>query len=159
VKWLIANIMTTEDVLCEESDDCELSLIGQYVSDDPLQNFFLSETVDSQEREQLFCMKLRQCVVIFDFTEPLSDIQYKEIKKNALQEMLDFLNNNRNVITEALYPEMFNVVSFFQLFIFNLIEILIIDCFVESRRSSNTGFFSFSGRLMSKLKKNYILQH
>ncbi|OQV24704.1 Serine/threonine-protein phosphatase 2A 56 kDa regulatory subunit delta isoform [Hypsibius exemplaris] len=71
----------------------------------------LKETSDVHEREELFCRKIRQCSVIFDFTDPLSDIQYKEIKKNALQEMLDFLTNNRNVLTEAVYAEMFAMVA------------------------------------------------
>ncbi|GAV07420.1 hypothetical protein RvY_17255-2 [Ramazzottius varieornatus] len=71
----------------------------------------IKDTPDPQEREQLFCAKLRQCSVIFDFTEPLSDIQYKEIKKNALQEMLDYVGNNKNVLSQPIYGEMFHMVA------------------------------------------------
>jgi serine/threonine-protein phosphatase 2A regulatory subunit B' len=76
-------------------------------------NSLLIDSPDPHEREQLFCMKLRQCCVIFDFTELLSDFQHKEIKKNALQEMFDYLGapTSRNVLTEAIYSEMFNMVS------------------------------------------------
>ncbi|XP_055332200.1 serine/threonine-protein phosphatase 2A 56 kDa regulatory subunit gamma isoform-like isoform X2 [Paramacrobiotus metropolitanus] len=71
----------------------------------------LKDTADPLEKEQLFIQKLRQCCVIFDFTDPLSDIQYKDIKRNALQEMIDYTSTNRNVLTEAIYPEMFNMIS------------------------------------------------
>ena len=73
-------------------------------------SLLFAETTDTQEREQLFILKIRQCCVVFDFTDPLSDIQQKEIKKNALQEMLDYVTNNRGVITEPLYAEVFAMV-------------------------------------------------
>uniref|UniRef100_A0A182JBQ9 Uncharacterized protein n=1 Tax=Anopheles atroparvus TaxID=41427 RepID=A0A182JBQ9_ANOAO len=55
--------------------------------------------------------KLRQCCVLFDFSEPLNDLKYKEIKRCALQEIVEHLNNQSNVITEAIYPEAFNMVA------------------------------------------------
>ena len=57
------------------------------------------------EREAIFIQKLIQCSVIFDFTDPLSDIRYKEIKRAALNECADFVMSNKGVITEAIYPE------------------------------------------------------
>lgn len=82
-------------VRAEEYYSCSMSLL---------------DTSDVAEREQLFCQKLRQCCVVFDFTDPLSDIQHKDIKRNALQEMIDYVTNNRNVLTEAVYPEIFHMV-------------------------------------------------
>ncbi|XP_058125498.1 serine/threonine-protein phosphatase 2A 56 kDa regulatory subunit gamma isoform-like isoform X2 [Anopheles ziemanni] len=63
------------------------------------------------EREELFIQKLRQCCVLFDFSEPLNDLKYKEIKRCALQEIVEHLNNQSNVITEAIYPEALNMVA------------------------------------------------
>ncbi|XP_058060019.1 serine/threonine-protein phosphatase 2A 56 kDa regulatory subunit gamma isoform-like [Anopheles bellator] len=63
------------------------------------------------EREELFIQKLRQCCVLFDFSEPLNDLKYKEIKRCALQEIVEHLTNQSNVITEAIYPEAFNMVA------------------------------------------------
>lgn len=57
------------------------------------------------EREELFIQKLRQCCVLFDFSEPLNDLKYKEIKRCALQEMVEYLSSQQQVITEAIYPE------------------------------------------------------
>lgn len=78
---------------------------------EPTDEILLAEVNDLQEREALFIQKLRQCCVIFDFSDLLSDIQSKDIKKNALQELADHIANNRNVLTEPIYPEMFTMVS------------------------------------------------
>ncbi|XP_013112821.2 serine/threonine-protein phosphatase 2A 56 kDa regulatory subunit gamma isoform isoform X3 [Stomoxys calcitrans] len=63
----------------------------------------------ANEREELFIQKLRQCCTLFDFSEPLSDLKWKEVKRAALHEMVDFLSNQNNVITEAIYPEAINM--------------------------------------------------
>ncbi|XP_069118241.1 serine/threonine-protein phosphatase 2A 56 kDa regulatory subunit delta isoform-like isoform X11 [Argopecten irradians] len=69
------------------------------------------------EREDLFIQKIRQCCVLFDFVQdPLSDLKWKEVKRAALNEMVEFVTQNRGVITEAIYPEaivMFSV-NFFR---------------------------------------------
>ena len=58
------------------------------------------------EKELLFISKIRQCSVLFDFvSDPLSDLKWKEVKRAALQEMVEFVTQNRGVLTEAIYPE------------------------------------------------------
>lgn len=64
---------------------------------------------EPNKREELFIMKLRQCCVLFDFTEPLSDLKWKEVKRTALHEMVEYINNHNGVITEAIYPEAANM--------------------------------------------------
>lgn len=66
--------------------------------------------VTAAEREDLFSQKLRQCCVLFDFAEPLSDLKWKEVKRTALHEMVEYLNNENNVITEAIYAEAITMV-------------------------------------------------
>lgn len=75
--------------------------------------FFLLNFTETSaaEREELFIQKLRQCCVLFDFSEPLSDLKWKEVKRAALHEMLEYLSNQNGVITEAIYPEAINMVS------------------------------------------------
>ncbi|KAM7362890.1 uncharacterized protein ACRADG_000013 [Cochliomyia hominivorax] len=63
----------------------------------------------ANEREELFIQKIRQCCTLFDFSEPLSDLKWKEIKRGALHEMVEYLSNQNNVITEAIYPEAINM--------------------------------------------------
>lgn len=65
-------------------------------------------TSDAQpnEREELFIQKIRQCGVLFDFvSDPLSDLKWKEVKRAALNEMVEYVTTQRQVITEAVYPE------------------------------------------------------
>ncbi|XP_015609845.1 serine/threonine-protein phosphatase 2A 56 kDa regulatory subunit gamma isoform isoform X2 [Cephus cinctus] len=69
----------------------------------------LSEAQQGNEREELFIQKLRQCCVLFDFDDPLSDLKWKEVKRGALLDMVDYVSKNRNVITEAIYPEAVNM--------------------------------------------------
>ena len=57
-------------------------------------------------REELIIQKIIQCKVIFDFNlDPLSDLKYKEVKRAALNELVEYITHNRGVITEPVYPE------------------------------------------------------
>ena len=68
--------------------------------------------VPPAEQEKLFIQKLRQCCVLFDFlSDPLSDLKWKEVKRAALSEMVEYITHNRNVITEPIYPEVVHMVS------------------------------------------------
>ncbi|XP_012157381.1 serine/threonine-protein phosphatase 2A 56 kDa regulatory subunit gamma isoform isoform X5 [Ceratitis capitata] len=69
----------------------------------------LNEKTPTNEREQLLIQKLRQCCTLFDFSEPLSDLKWKEVKRAALHEMVEYLSNQNGVITEAIYPEAINM--------------------------------------------------
>ena len=61
-----------------------------------------------EEREELFIQKIRQCGVLFDFvSDPLSDLKWKEVKRAALQEIVEFVSQNRAVLTEPVYPEVY----------------------------------------------------
>lgn len=45
-------------------------------------------------------------MVLFDFVQdPLSDLKWKEVKRAALNEMVEYVTQSRNVVTEAIYPE------------------------------------------------------
>ncbi|KAJ7063226.1 protein phosphatase PP2A0 B subunit gamma isoform [Mycena amicta] len=57
------------------------------------------------ERPQLFVKKLHQCRVLFDFNDASSELKGKQVKAQALHEMLDYITTQRGVITESLYPE------------------------------------------------------
>jgi len=66
----------------------------------------LKDAASGMEKEELFIQKLNQCCTIFDFAvDPLSDLKWKEIKRAALNELVDFVTHQRGVITEAIYPQ------------------------------------------------------
>ncbi|CAH0385463.1 unnamed protein product [Bemisia tabaci] len=72
----------------------------------PVQLPPLADAQTPQEREELFIQKIRQCCVLFDFvSDPLSDLKWKEVKRAALHEMVDYVSIERGVITEAIYAE------------------------------------------------------
>ena len=66
--------------------------------------------VPNANRQDLFVQKLEQCNVIFDFNDASQDMRSKEIKREALHELLDYVANNRNVITEPLYTRVIKMV-------------------------------------------------
>lgn len=71
----------------------------------PLTTFVPSDVAPTA-REELLIQKLRQCSVIFDFNlDPLSDLKYKEVKRSALNELVDYISHSRGVVTEPIYPE------------------------------------------------------
>ena len=75
-------------------------------------NCYLFSDATPAEREDLFIQKLRQCMVLFDFVQdPLSDLKWKEVKRAALNEMVEYVTQNRGVITDAIYPEAIQMVS------------------------------------------------
>ncbi|KKA28613.1 hypothetical protein TD95_005107 [Thielaviopsis punctulata] len=61
--------------------------------------------VPPNRRQDLFMQKIDQCNVIFDFNDSTGDMKSKEIKRLALHELLDYVANNRQVITEPMYPK------------------------------------------------------
>ena len=74
----------------------------------------LTELLDvpTSNRPELFIQKLEQCNVIFDFRDPSMDIRSKEIKRSTLQELLDYISNNRNVIQPNMYGKIVHMVTF-----------------------------------------------
>ena len=53
-----------------------------------------------QEREDLFIQKIRQACVLFDFiSDPLSDLKWKEVKRSALSEMVEYITTQRGKCT------------------------------------------------------------
>jgi len=71
--------------------------------------FLIKETPPS-ERPQLFIKKLHQCRVLFDFNDPNAEIKGKQIKAQTLHDLLEYITQQRGIITENLYPEVVNMV-------------------------------------------------
>lgn len=61
--------------------------------------------------EEMLIKKIQQCSYVFDFSDPMADLRAKEIKRAALNEVLDYIANNKGVITEPIYPEIIRMVG------------------------------------------------
>ena len=48
---------------------------------------------------------------MFDFTDAQSDLKGKEVKRQTLMELVEYLQNARGVITEPIYPEVVKMFS------------------------------------------------
>lgn len=47
---------------------------------------------------------------MFDFTDPLSELKGKEIKRAALTESVDYISNTRGALNDLIYPELIKMV-------------------------------------------------
>lgn len=69
--------------------------------------------VPSNKRTELFLKKLKQCQVLFDFSDPGADLQGKEIKRQALQDMLEYVATTKGALTDVVYPDIVKMVSLY----------------------------------------------
>ncbi|KAI8141464.1 protein phosphatase 2A regulatory B subunit [Fennellomyces sp. T-0311] len=56
-------------------------------------------------RHELLVRKLAQCQILFDFNDASSDLMNKEIKRSALQEILDYVSTARGVFSDTIYAD------------------------------------------------------
>ncbi|XP_066249661.1 serine/threonine-protein phosphatase 2A 56 kDa regulatory subunit gamma isoform isoform X2 [Euwallacea similis] len=76
----------------------------------PICQLALLKEATPADREGVFIQKLRQCCVLFDFaSDPLSDLKWKEVKRTALIEMVEFVTQHKGVVTDNIYPEAVNM--------------------------------------------------
>uniref|UniRef100_A0A1B0AK82 Serine/threonine protein phosphatase 2A regulatory subunit n=1 Tax=Glossina pallidipes TaxID=7398 RepID=A0A1B0AK82_GLOPL len=66
---------------------------------------YLNPNMNPRQQEAVFISKLRQCCVLFHFETPDIDSEGKKIKCNALKNIIHYLSYGRNVLTDAIYPE------------------------------------------------------
>uniref|UniRef100_A0A7E4VSH8 Serine/threonine protein phosphatase 2A regulatory subunit n=1 Tax=Panagrellus redivivus TaxID=6233 RepID=A0A7E4VSH8_PANRE len=78
---------------------------------DLIQLPLLKDTAEGEAQTALAIQKLQQCQKIFDFYDAVSQLKSKEIKRAALNELIDFITANQNAIVEPLYPEVIKMVS------------------------------------------------
>ncbi|KAI9277341.1 phosphatase 2A regulatory B subunit-domain-containing protein [Umbelopsis sp. AD052] len=67
--------------------------------------------VPTHQRHELFLRKLIQCQVVFDFNDASSQLKGKEIKRQALQEMIDYIVTTKGAIVDPIYPEAIRMFS------------------------------------------------
>uniref|UniRef100_A0AAY4A6H8 Serine/threonine protein phosphatase 2A regulatory subunit n=1 Tax=Denticeps clupeoides TaxID=299321 RepID=A0AAY4A6H8_9TELE len=71
----------------------------------------LLKDVPSAELHDLFCQKLQQCCVLFDFLDCVADLKGKEIKRAALNELVETVATTRGILIEPVYPEAIKMIS------------------------------------------------
>ncbi|KAK9290645.1 hypothetical protein L1049_008818 [Liquidambar formosana] len=71
----------------------------------------LFRDVPVSERQNLFMRKLHICRFQFDFSDTLKSVREKEIKRQTLLELVDYIQSGSGKITEACQEEMIKMVS------------------------------------------------
>uniref|UniRef100_A0A2N9FGE2 Serine/threonine protein phosphatase 2A regulatory subunit n=1 Tax=Fagus sylvatica TaxID=28930 RepID=A0A2N9FGE2_FAGSY len=67
--------------------------------------------VPNTEKQNLFVKKLNLCCVMFDFTDPTKDYKEKEIKRQTLVELVDYIASANGKFSETVMQEMIKMVS------------------------------------------------
>eukprot|EP00897_Mesotaenium_endlicherianum_P001966 jgi/Mesen1/1798/ME000014S01196 len=61
--------------------------------------------VSSNDRQGLFVKKLSLCCATFDFTDPSRNVKEKEIKRQTLLELVDYVNSGTGKFNEAVFED------------------------------------------------------
>lgn len=67
--------------------------------------------VSSSERLALFFKKLSMCCVLFDFTDSTKNLREKEIKRQTLLELVDYVSSVNGKFSETVMQEVIKMVS------------------------------------------------
>lgn len=67
--------------------------------------------VPSSERQSLLIKKLNLCCVVFDYTDPTKHLKEKEIKRQTLLELVDYLTSSNGKFSETVMQEGIKMVS------------------------------------------------
>nr|DAD48815.1 TPA_asm: hypothetical protein HUJ06_018752 [Nelumbo nucifera] len=67
--------------------------------------------VPVSERQNLFIRKLKICCILFDFSDTLKSVREKEMKRQTLIELVEFMQSGSGKITEAVQEELIRMVS------------------------------------------------
>ncbi|OBA26743.1 protein phosphatase 2A regulatory B subunit [Hanseniaspora valbyensis NRRL Y-1626] len=117
---LVSNEDDTDGNDLDESDDNDDNDILQHdIGMEPIRNKNIDTMIDKKPVIiKLFIDKLEQCKIIYDFANPVTDLNGKESKTNTLQELIEFVVNYRITYPEDIY---FHVVDMFKVNLFRSI--------------------------------------
>ncbi|KAL5552529.1 hypothetical protein UlMin_039930 [Ulmus minor] len=67
--------------------------------------------VPNSEKQSLFINKLKLCYVVFDFTDPSQHLKEKDIKRQTLLELVDYVTSANGKFSETVMQEAIKMVS------------------------------------------------
>ncbi|XP_036182630.1 serine/threonine-protein phosphatase 2A 56 kDa regulatory subunit beta isoform isoform X3 [Myotis myotis] len=72
----------------------------------------LLKDVPASELHELLSRKLAQCGVMFDFLDCVADLKGKEVKRAALNELVECVGSTRGVLIEPVYPDIIRMLVY-----------------------------------------------
>ncbi|THU71078.1 hypothetical protein C4D60_Mb08t31760 [Musa balbisiana] len=67
--------------------------------------------VPSSERQSLFIKKLNLCCAVFDFTDATKNLKEKDIKRQTLQDLVDYVASSNAKFSESVMQEIIKMIS------------------------------------------------
>uniref|UniRef100_A0A803QJ69 Serine/threonine protein phosphatase 2A regulatory subunit n=1 Tax=Cannabis sativa TaxID=3483 RepID=A0A803QJ69_CANSA len=67
--------------------------------------------VPSSEKQNLFIKKLNMCCVVFDFSDPSSSLKEKDVKRQTLLELVDYISSYNSKFNEVMMQEITKMVA------------------------------------------------
>mmetsp|Transcript_63812 Transcript_63812/g.73162 ORF Transcript_63812/g.73162 Transcript_63812/m.73162 type:complete len:578 (+) Transcript_63812:292-2025(+) len=67
--------------------------------------------VSTSERLDLFRKKMELCCTLYDFSDSQADVNEKELKKQTLMELVEYVNSTKNVFSEQVMADVIKMVS------------------------------------------------
>lgn len=67
--------------------------------------------VPSSEKHNLFIRKLKMCCVVFDFSDPSKHIQEKDVKRQTLLELVDYISSVNSKFNEVTMQEITKMIA------------------------------------------------
>ncbi|KAL4301836.1 hypothetical protein GQ457_10G026380 [Hibiscus cannabinus] len=67
--------------------------------------------VPASEKQNLFIKKIRMCCVVFDFNDPTTNLKEKEIKRQTLLELVEYVSSANGKFSEVVLLEIDKMVS------------------------------------------------
>ncbi|KAG5551708.1 hypothetical protein RHGRI_009953 [Rhododendron griersonianum] len=67
--------------------------------------------VPSSEKPNLFIKKLRMCCLVFDFSDPSKNLKEKDVKRQALLELVDYISSVTSKFNEVTMQEITKMVA------------------------------------------------
>nr|CAB3487437.1 unnamed protein product [Digitaria exilis] len=79
-----------------------------YHSNEPLPAF---KDVAASEKQNLFVKKVNLCCAVYDFTDPTKNLKEKEVKRQTLMELVDYVTSANGKFSEVVMQEITKMVS------------------------------------------------
>ncbi|KAE9610499.1 putative protein phosphatase 2A, regulatory B subunit, B56 [Lupinus albus] len=110
-----ADVVTGEPVMINSaslagSDAASRSAYGNVLST-PYEALPRFREVPNSDKQSLFIRKMKLCCVVFDFTDSAKNIKEKEIKKQTLLELVEYITSANGKFTETVTQEATKMVS------------------------------------------------
>ncbi|CAA0818364.1 Serine/threonine protein phosphatase 2A 59 kDa regulatory subunit B eta isoform [Striga hermonthica] len=67
--------------------------------------------VPTSEKQQLFIRKVKMCCVLFDFSDPTKNVKEKEIKRQTLLELVEYVTSANGKFPEPIIQEVVRMIS------------------------------------------------